>query len=49
MEFLVEFEISIPMALRLYDWMHITVTALEPHRNDPGIRSVTTSAHGSER
>jgi muconolactone delta-isomerase len=27
-------------ALPLYDWMHVTVTPLEPHPNDPGARTV---------
>ena len=27
-------------ALPLYEWMHVTVTALEPHPNDPGARPV---------
>jgi muconolactone D-isomerase len=25
-------------ALPLYEWMHVTVTALEPHPNDPAVR-----------
>jgi muconolactone D-isomerase len=27
-------------ALPLYEWMHVTVTSLEPHPNDPGTRTV---------
>lgn len=26
-------------ALPLYDWMQVSVTPLEPHPNDPGVRS----------
>jgi muconolactone D-isomerase len=26
-------------ALPLYDWMQVSVTPLEPHPNDPGLRS----------
>jgi muconolactone D-isomerase len=36
-------------ALPMYDWMHITLTALEPHPNDPGARPVTTSGDGGQR
>ena len=27
-------------ALPLYEWMHVTITRLEPHPNDPGTRTV---------
>jgi muconolactone D-isomerase len=27
-------------ALPLYEWMHVTVTPLEPNPNDPGTRTV---------
>src|SRR5881296_1430529 len=29
-------------ALPLYDWMHVTVTPLEPHPNDPASARTTT-------
>ena len=35
-------------ALPLYDWMHITVTPLEPHPNDP-VRQETVSAAAGSR
>jgi muconolactone delta-isomerase len=35
-------------ALPLYEWMHITVTALEPHPNDPGARPITTLGNGGQ-
>jgi muconolactone D-isomerase len=31
-------------ALPLYEWMHVTVTPLEPHPNDPGTRTVAPLA-----
>jgi muconolactone delta-isomerase len=33
-------------ALPLYDWMRITVTALDPHPNDPGALPVTSFGRG---
>jgi muconolactone D-isomerase len=33
-------------ALPLYDWMRVTVTALEPHPNDPLARTSVSSAAG---
>jgi len=30
--------------LPLYEWMHLTVTPLEPHPNDPGTRTVAPLA-----
>jgi muconolactone D-isomerase len=35
-------------ALPLHKWMHITVTGLEPHPNDPDARSVARSGHGGQ-
>jgi muconolactone delta-isomerase len=29
-------------ALPLYEWMHVTVTPLEPHPNDPAAQATTT-------
>jgi muconolactone delta-isomerase len=36
-------------ALPMYEWMHVTVTALEPHPNDPGARPVTTLGDGGQQ
>ena len=36
-------------ALPLYDWMHITVTPLEPHPNDPVRQGAVASAAESQR
>ena len=33
-------------ALPLYEWMHVTVTALEPHPNDPGTARMTQPGIG---
>jgi muconolactone delta-isomerase len=33
-------------ALPLYEWMHVTVTALEPHPNDPGTAEMTQPGIG---
>jgi muconolactone delta-isomerase len=35
-------------ALPLYQWMHITVTPLEPHPNDPAAQSNTSQADTSQ-
>jgi muconolactone delta-isomerase len=35
MEYLVEIDAFLA-DLPLYDWLHVTVTALETHPNDPG-------------
>jgi muconolactone D-isomerase len=35
-------------ALPLYDWMRVTVTALEPHPNDPAPRATVSTARRSE-
>jgi muconolactone D-isomerase len=34
-------------ALPLHDWMHLTVTPLEPHPNDPGVRAIGGVSDGS--
>ena len=34
-------------ALPLYDWMHVTVTPLGPHPNDPAARATVSAAAGS--
>ena len=34
-------------ALPLYDWMHITVTPLEPHPNDPVAQATVSAAAGA--
>ena len=34
-------------ALPLYDWMHVTVTPLGPHPNDPAARVTVSAAVGS--
>jgi muconolactone D-isomerase len=36
-------------ALPLSGWMQSTVTPLEPHPNDPGVRPVTTLGDAGER
>jgi muconolactone delta-isomerase len=36
-------------ALPLYEWMHIQITPLEPHPNDPGARAVSTVSDGSRQ
>ena len=36
-------------ALPLYDWMHVTVTPLEPHPNDPVPQATVSAAAGSQR
>jgi muconolactone D-isomerase len=36
-------------ALPLYDWMHVTVTSLEPHPNDPVHQAAVSAAAGSHR
>jgi muconolactone D-isomerase len=36
-------------ALPLYDWMHVQITALKPHPNDPGVREVTLASDWSRR
>jgi muconolactone D-isomerase len=35
-------------ALPLYDWMHITVTPLEPHPNDPVPQATVSAAARSQ-
>lgn len=35
--------------LPLQDWMQVTVTALEPHPNDPATNSPTSDAAGSQQ
>jgi muconolactone D-isomerase len=35
-------------ALPLYDWMHVTVTPLEPHPNDPAARAASPLAASSQ-
>ncbi len=34
--------------LPLYDWMHVTVTPLEPHPNDPQTQATVSAAAGSQ-
>ena len=34
-------------ALPIYDWMHVTVTPLEPHPNDPGPEATVCAARGA--
>ncbi len=36
-------------ALPLYDWMHVTVTPLEPHPNDPAPPATVSAAAGSRQ
>jgi muconolactone D-isomerase len=36
-------------ALPLYDWMHLTVTPLEPHPNDPLSQGTAGEAVGSQQ
>ena len=36
-------------ALPLYDWMHVTVTPLEPHPNDPVPPATVSAAARSEQ
>jgi muconolactone D-isomerase len=36
-------------ALPLYDWMHVTVTPLEPHPNDPVPQQTVSTAARSEQ
>jgi muconolactone D-isomerase len=36
-------------ALPLYDWMHVTVTPLEPHPNDPVPQATASAAAGSQQ
>jgi muconolactone D-isomerase len=36
-------------ALPLYDWMHVTVTPLEPHPNDPVPQATVFAASGSQQ
>lgn len=36
-------------ALPLYDWMNVTVTPLEPHRNDPGSQATVSAAARRQR
>jgi muconolactone delta-isomerase len=35
-------------ALPLYDWMHVTVTPLEPHPNDPAPQPIPSEPAGSQ-
>jgi muconolactone D-isomerase len=35
-------------ALPLYDWMHVTVTPLEPHPNDPSPQATVSAAARSQ-
>jgi len=35
-------------ALPLYEWMHVTVTPLEPHPNDPAARATVSPADRSQ-
>jgi muconolactone D-isomerase len=36
-------------ALPLYEWMHIKITPLEPHPNDPSVQDVTSVSDGHRR